>query len=172
MTWKICSDGLLLASQAINFLNQLCEIYHVSTNRPTPTYQNNPPACKATPTWITKTPQPPPSRLYWKRSQAPPTKWGGWKLCWSSVGLSVNSFPLKDHQPLHFLSLILYRFKCDACNSIYIGNKLARSGHTQGEIERERERVCVRERGERERESESESEWKSGRDNHIFAVIC
>ena len=56
----------------------------------------------------------------------------------------------------HMLELFLRR-KMTEQELVLTKNKLARSGHTQGELERERERE--RERGrERERESERERE--------------
>ena len=42
-------------------------------------------------------------------------------VVWSSGRTLRSFFSFKDRLPLHLRSLILYRFKCDGCNSIYIG---------------------------------------------------
>ena len=45
------------------------------------------------------------------------------KICvvWKSDRVVRNFFPFKDKLPVHLCSKFLYRFKCDGCNSIYIG---------------------------------------------------
>ena len=45
------------------------------------------------------------------------------KICvvWRSDRVVRNFFPFKDRLPVHLCSKFLYRFKCDGCNSIYIG---------------------------------------------------
>ena len=45
------------------------------------------------------------------------------KICvvWKSDRVVRNFFPFKDKLPVHLCSKFLYRFKCDGCNSIYVG---------------------------------------------------
>jgi len=45
------------------------------------------------------------------------------KICvvWKSSRTIRTFFSFKDRLPMHLRSKILYRFKCDGCNSIYIG---------------------------------------------------
>ena len=42
-------------------------------------------------------------------------------VVWSSGRMIRSFFPFKERLPMHLRSKILYRFKCDGCNSIYIG---------------------------------------------------
>ena len=42
-------------------------------------------------------------------------------VVWKSSRTVRTLFPFKDRVPVHLCSKFLYRFKCDGCNSIYIG---------------------------------------------------
>ena len=42
-------------------------------------------------------------------------------VVWSSSRTLRSFFTFKDRLPMHLRSKILYRFKCDGCNSIYVG---------------------------------------------------
>jgi hypothetical protein len=43
------------------------------------------------------------------------------RVVWSLGRMIRSFFPFKERLPMHLRSKILYRFKCDGCNSIYIG---------------------------------------------------